>query len=157
MGLRLGAVTLSEDAGSGAWKLAPDAVQNFQAEITRLQQHVASLESKVGELRQRNTRTTEQKLLVEFKNQLLTELLAVAQLDAEKNHKIREEAEVKVEALKWELVNLIKGRDASVYPSAVEEGAGSNSDGRVGERSEAYKSRRLTPPPRRHKTLVEEL
>ena len=104
-------------------------------------------------------------MLVEFKNQLLTELLAVAQLDAEKNHKLREAAEVKVEALKWELVNVIKGRDLSVYPSAVDGEGGRSSDGggsdasggRAGQRSEAYRQRRLTPPPRRHESSVEDL
>ena len=164
IGLNLGNASLQQN--DGGWTLAPDGVQNFHAEITRLQQRVASLESKTDELRQRNTRLTERKLLVEFKNQLLTELLAVAQLDAEKNHKRAEEANVKVEALKWELVNLLKGRGPSVSPSAIEgeEAANGGSDAKQGsdrsspssKRSPVYRQRRLTPPPRRHKFPKEE-
>ncbi len=80
----------------------------------------------------------------------LTELLAVAQLDAEKNHRLKEEAEVKVEALKWELVRLLRGKGASVFPSAVQ--SEEEDDGRdahkKARRSPVQRGKRLTPPPR---------
>ena len=47
--------------------------------------------------------SSSERYLVEFKNKLLVEMLAVAQLDAEKNADANHNEQVKVEALKWEL------------------------------------------------------
>ena len=48
----------------------------------------------------------EEKYLLEFKNQLLLEMVSVAQLDAKKNLENLEREKLKTEALKWELANL---------------------------------------------------
>jgi hypothetical protein len=76
LNLQLGKITMIESANVGEWVLEKSSLFG---EITRLQQKVATLTSRVDELKQRNTRITEEKMLVEFKNQLLTDLLATAQ------------------------------------------------------------------------------
>lgn len=68
----------------------------MQQEVKKLRKEREILEDKLQS-------TLEEKYLVEFKNKLLVEMLAVAQLDAEKNAEANHEEQVKVEALKWEL------------------------------------------------------
>ena len=64
-----------------------------------------------------------------------------------------EAAKLPAEALKWELVRLLRGKGASVVPSAVQ--SEEEEDGRAGRdahkkarRSPVQRGKRLTPPPR---------
>ena len=53
-----------------------------------------------------NIKEIETRYMVEFKNKLLLEMLAVARLDADKNNRSFKTETLKTEALKLELANL---------------------------------------------------
>lgn len=100
--LRLDGNTLTLD-NAGNWHLDPSTVGNFEAEIDRLQQYVRQLESEKRVLRERCAKSAGEKHMMQFQNQLLMELLAVAQLDANKNNEAYQKEALRTEALKWEL------------------------------------------------------
>ncbi len=92
--------------GKGCWKSTGDGtsdeekhIEEFQNEIDRLRQRIAIIE-------QEKIREAESRFMIEFKNKLLLEMLAVAQLDADKSNSSLEAEKLKTEALKFELANL---------------------------------------------------
>eukprot|EP00947_MAST-08B_sp_MAST-8B-sp1_P001060 g1060.t1 len=85
------------------WRSEASDFKETEDNNLRLQQEVKKLRKEREILEDKLQSTLEEKYLVEFKNKLLVEMLAVAQLDAEKNAEANHEEQVKVEALKWEL------------------------------------------------------
>jgi hypothetical protein len=77
-----------------------------------------------------------------------------SQLDCERNEKERRQAALQSDALKWELVNQLQGREPSVYPSGARASpppAGvldALAEKEQNTAARALGKRRLTPPPR---------
>ena len=101
--LDLDGTSLVLDPKDGVWRLDASTVGNFHAEIGRLQAHVRHLEGERGLLKERFAREHGEKLMLGFKNELLMELLAVSQLDANRNNEAYQKEALRTEALKWEL------------------------------------------------------
>ena len=76
-----------------------------------------------------------------------------SQLDCERNEKERRQAALQSDALKWELVNQLQGREPSVYPSGARASPPAGVLDALAEKEQnttarALGKRRLTPPPR---------
>mmetsp|Transcript_11695 Transcript_11695/g.19041 ORF Transcript_11695/g.19041 Transcript_11695/m.19041 type:complete len:141 (+) Transcript_11695:278-700(+) len=100
--LTLDGNTLAMD-GKGTWKLGKSTVGNFEAEIERLQRYVRQLEQDKRILSERCNQANGERRMLEFKNEMLLELLAVSQLDAKRNNEEYQREALRTEALKWEL------------------------------------------------------
>jgi hypothetical protein len=93
------------DAG-GVWKAETDSTRKDEERITTLQAELQQMHKDMKMLEDEKLQVMEEKYLLEFKNQLLLEMVSVAQLDAKKNMENLEREKLKTEALKWELANL---------------------------------------------------
>ena len=93
-------------AKGGKWKAETDSTRQDEVRITTLQRELHALHKDMKQLEDEKLAVLEEKYLLEFKNQLLLEMVAVAQLDAKKNVEDLEREKLKTEALKWELANL---------------------------------------------------
>jgi hypothetical protein len=81
-------------------------VAGASPDMIRLLQRIQQLEADNDALRQRLRAMEEEKAQQVFKNKLLCEMLAVAQLDAESAAEQLQKEKLKVDALKWELARL---------------------------------------------------
>eukprot|EP01029_Cantina_marsupialis_P029462 TRINITY_DN780563_c0_g1_i1.p1 TRINITY_DN780563_c0_g1~~TRINITY_DN780563_c0_g1_i1.p1 ORF type:complete len:130 (-),score=28.09 TRINITY_DN780563_c0_g1_i1:139-528(-) len=87
----------------GEWKLTEATANVTSREVPVLQDEVKKLASERDNLKRELESMAKSMHLLEFKNQLLFEMLAVAQLDAEKNAEEWQKEQLKVDALKWKL------------------------------------------------------
>tara|TARA_B100000780_G_C20869083_1_gene345660 strand:+ start:41 stop:463 length:423 start_codon:yes stop_codon:yes gene_type:complete len=90
----------------GKWKTQTDSTRQDEEQITTLQRELQRMHKDMKHLEDEKLAVLEEKYLLEFKNQLLLEMVAVSQLDAKKNVDDLEREKLKTEALKWELANL---------------------------------------------------
>jgi hypothetical protein len=90
----------------GKWKAETDSTRQDEERITTLQRELQRMHKDMKQLEDEKLAVLEEKYLLEFKNQLLLEMVAVSQLDAKKNVEDLEREKLKTEALKWELANL---------------------------------------------------
>ena len=90
----------------GKWKTETDSTRQDEEQITTLQRELQRMHKDMKHLEDEKLAVLEEKYLLEFKNQLLLEMVAVSQLDAKKNVEDLEREKLKTEALKWELANL---------------------------------------------------
>ena len=74
--------------------------------IAALQREIDKLREQLDSLEKQRMKEVETRFMVEFKNKLLLEMLAVAQLDADKNKANLKIEKIKAEALKFELASL---------------------------------------------------
>ena len=88
------------------WKAETDSSRQDEERITTLQAEVQNLQRSLKTVEDEKLQALEEKYLLDFKNQLLLEMVAVAQLDAQKAQEELEKERLKTEALKWELANL---------------------------------------------------
>lgn len=77
-----------------------------EAEITKLQTEIKRMLNEIKIAEDEKLEAIKAKCSLEFENKLLTEMVAVAQLDWKKNTKDLENEQLKTEALKWEMANL---------------------------------------------------
>uniref|UniRef100_A0A7S3LI94 Uncharacterized protein n=1 Tax=Aplanochytrium stocchinoi TaxID=215587 RepID=A0A7S3LI94_9STRA len=91
---------------SGEWKLDRSTVGNFEREKTILNQRIIDLEEDKKYLIHQYKKTQEEKMMLEFRNKLLVEMLACSQLDCEKNNEIYQKEVLCSEALRWEVARL---------------------------------------------------
>ena len=90
----------------GKWKTQTDSTRQDEEQITTLQRELQRMHKDMKHLEDEKLAVLEEKYLLEFKNQLLLEMVAVSQLDAKKTVDDLEREKLKTEALKWELANL---------------------------------------------------
>ena len=90
----------------GVWKAETDSTRKDEERITTLQAELQQMHKDMKIIEDEKLQVLEEKYLLEFKNQLLLEMVSVAQLDAKKNMENLEREKLKTEALKWELANL---------------------------------------------------
>lgn len=79
------------------------------AELAELRARIDDLASRGRAADTEMERLAEENAVLLYKNRLLTELLAVAQLDAEEASAALRNEKLRVEALKWELARLSLG------------------------------------------------
>jgi|EP00945_MAST-04E_sp_MAST-4E-sp1_P004537 hypothetical protein len=96
-----------EVEGGAAWKSQSKSAQDDEKNISKLQLEVDHLREHIEVLEKEKLKELEIRHMVEFKNKLLLEMLAVAQLDADKINSTLGHERVKTEALKYELANLV--------------------------------------------------
>ena len=92
--------------GVGKWKSKSKNAEEDEKHIASLQNEVDRLRERLSALEKHNIKEIETRYMVEFKNKLLLEMLAVARLDADKNNRSFKTETLKTEALKLELANL---------------------------------------------------
>ena len=90
----------------GKWKTETDTTRQDEQIITKLQHELSRMNKDRKQLEDEKLAVLEEKYFLEFKNQLLLEMVAVSQLDAKKNVEELQREKLKTEALKWELANL---------------------------------------------------
>ena len=90
----------------GKWKTETDSTAQDEQIITKLQHELTRMHKDRKQLEDEKLAVLEEKYFLEFKNQLLLEMVAVSQLDAKKNVEELQREKLKTEALKWELANL---------------------------------------------------
>ena len=88
------------------WKSETSTTRKDEGRIATLQAEMQKLLVQVKKLENEKIAVTEEKYMLEFKNQLLLEMVSVAQLDAKRGAEELEKEKLKTEALKWELANL---------------------------------------------------
>ena len=87
----------------GKWKTETDSTAQDEQIITKLQHELTRMHKDRKQLEDEKLAVLEEKYFLEFKNQLLLEMVAVSQLDAKKNVEELQREKLKTEALKWEL------------------------------------------------------
>ena len=92
--------------GKGCWKSTSDCKTYEEKHISALQNEISRLRERIKAMEEEKLRETENRFMNEFKNKLLLEMLAVAQLDADKCNSNLEVEKTKTEALKFMLANL---------------------------------------------------
>jgi|EP00944_MAST-04C_sp_MAST-4C-sp1_P012645 hypothetical protein len=92
--------------GKGRWKSTGDGTSAEEKHIEEFQNEIDRLRKRIAVIEQEKIREAETRFMIEFKNKLLLEMLAVAQLDADKSNSSLEAEKLKTEALKFELANL---------------------------------------------------
>jgi hypothetical protein len=92
--------------GKGSWKSKSSGAKEDEKHIAALQREIDKLREQLDSLEKQRMKEVETRFMVEFKNKLLLEMLAVAQLDADKNKANLKIEKIKAEALKFELASL---------------------------------------------------
>ena len=105
--LRLGANNFEFDPDDCEWGAGNgNLFAEDEAEITRLQSELKKTLNDIRKAEDEKLDAVKAKCELEYENKLLTEMVAVAQLDWKKNLKHLKDEKLKTEALKWELANL---------------------------------------------------
>lgn len=96
-----------QDLG-GKWKVETKDALEDEKHIEILKEKLKHLQSDLEKLKTEKIEYIEQQNMIKFKNQLLTEMVAVAQLDAEESAQHLEEEKIKTDALKKDLAEMSK-------------------------------------------------
>jgi len=88
------------------WESQSESAKEEETLNSKLHTEVSRLRERIEQLEKEKLKQLESRYIVEFKNKLLLEMLASAQLDADKNHSLLCHQKVKTEALKYELASL---------------------------------------------------
>jgi hypothetical protein len=113
--VKLGKNKLEFICGNGkcTWERREKGVEDDENHITALQNEVNRLRERLHAVEKQKMKEVETRYMIEFKNKLLLEMLAVAQLDSDKNNSNLQKEQVKTEALKFELACLTLSKDKS--------------------------------------------
>ena len=110
--LKLGSEKFDFVVEEGAlWKSQTDKAKEEEKSIGKLQREVNHLREHIEVLEKEKLKELEIRHMVEFKNKMLLEMLAVAQLDADKINATLGHERVKTEALKYELANVVLSKE----------------------------------------------
>ena len=88
------------------WVSQSESAKEEEKMNSKLHTEISRLRERIEQLEKEKVKQLESRYIVEFKNKLLLEMLASAQLDADKNNLLLCRQKVKAEALKYELASL---------------------------------------------------
>jgi hypothetical protein len=92
-------------------KTKEDSISSsLETDVSILQAEVKKLRAEKEDLKDTMAKVIHEKNLIEFKNQLLVEMLAVSQLDAERTAEDWQKCKLTNEALQWELSKITLAR-----------------------------------------------
>ena len=92
----------------GKWKVETKDALEDEKHIGILKEKLKHLRADLKNIRAESQDYIEQQNMLKFKNQLLSEMVAVAQLDAEESAQELEEEKMKTDALKKDLAEMSK-------------------------------------------------